>query len=116
MSIESSAVWRKNNPLKYAYSNLKSNSKRRGKEFTITYDQFEQFCHECEMLTGKGRIRKGYTVDRIENDKGYTYDNIQKLTRVQNSKKGTKSFVYDYQTKTAYYVSTQQNFTNTAPF
>jgi len=34
-------LWRKNNPIKYAYSNLRSHAKARGKDFTITLEYFE---------------------------------------------------------------------------
>jgi hypothetical protein len=36
-------AWRDKNKMRDCYHNLKSNSKRRGKEFNLTFEQFEKF-------------------------------------------------------------------------
>lgn len=97
----SSREWRKQNPMRASYLNLKSNSKRRGKDFTLTYEEFTEFCRETKYIQGKGKSLDSYTIDRIDNDKGYTIDNIQVLTFADNRSKGTKSLSYDWETKWA---------------
>ncbi len=105
MSAESKRKWRIKNRLRDAYLNHKSNAKKRGKAFDLTFEQFKQFSYECEMVTSKGRIKKGMTIDRIINEGGYTIGNIQRMPGKMNSAKGVKSFIYDWQTKTAYYIN-----------
>lgn len=90
--------WRKNNPMKASYIALRTNAKRRGKVFTITFEDFKEFCYETDYMTGKGRTKDCYSVDRIKEDLGYIRGNLQRLT-VGNNKK--KHLEYDYQTKTA---------------
>lgn len=82
-----SREWRKNNPIKYAYQNLKHNAKRRGKEFSITFDQFKEFCVKVDYLGKKGITAEGYHIDRIREEDGYHIDNIQLLQNSDNVKK-----------------------------
>jgi hypothetical protein len=89
------------NPLKWSYWNLKANSKRRGKEFSLTMDEFRQFCEQTNYLAGKGRTLLCYSIDRIDNTKGYSLDNIRRVTVRENSRKGTKILHYDWETKFA---------------
>jgi hypothetical protein len=97
---------REQNPVKYSYSNLKSNSKRRGIAFKLTFEEFIQFCYQTQYLAGKGKTKTSFSIDRIENDKGYTLDNIRILTLSDNSKKGNKKILmYDWQTKYASVIS-----------
>ena len=81
---------RKNNPIQYAYQTLKDNSKRRGKEFLLTLEEFTQFCIKTEYIKGKGKKSESYSIDRIDNTKGYIVSNIRILTLSENSRKGTK--------------------------
>lgn len=76
------------NPIFYYYNNLRNNAKRRGKEFTLTRDEFEQFCKETNYIELKGKSTKSMTIDRKNADKGYSYDNIQILTQKLNGLKG----------------------------
>lgn len=92
--------------MELAYTTLRCNARRRGKEFTLTLDQFKQFCIKTEYLAGRGRTKTGYHIDRIEDDKGYTIDNIQKLTNTENitkENKRRKILKYDYATKEGWF-------------
>jgi hypothetical protein len=80
-------VIRQENPLKYSFQNLKDNAKRRGKEFTLTLEEFEKFAVKTAYMHRKGRGRFSYTIDRINPEKGYTLDNIQVLTNSDNVRK-----------------------------
>lgn len=84
--------------MKAAFQTLRHNATRRGKVFNLTFKQFEKFCHETLYLAGKGRKNKSFTIDRIDNSKGYTINNIQMLTKSANCRKSTKTLVYDYRT------------------
>jgi hypothetical protein len=71
----------------YTYSLLKQNAKMRGKEFTLTLDEFKQLCIETNYLELKGKNKKSASIDRIGHKKGYSFDNIQILTLSANSQK-----------------------------
>lgn len=84
--------------MRSAYNNLKCNAKRRGKEFDLSFEDFEKLAIECDYLKGKGRKTSSYSIDRIDNTKGYTIDNIQVTTLGENSRKGTMTLdaFYDH--------------------
>lgn len=93
--------WRKKYPMKAAFQTLRHNAKRRGKEFSLTFQQFKQFCYKTKYLAGRGRSSDSYSIDRIDNYKGYTIDNIRVITVAENSSKRNKILHYDWQTRTA---------------
>lgn len=84
----------------WSYRTLKANAKRRKKDFTLTLDEFKKFCYETNLLTNRGTKSTSYTVDRIDNNKGYHIYNIQVLTNADNVKK-EKILNYDWKSKTA---------------
>ncbi len=79
--------YRADNPVKSAYQNLRTSSKKRGKEFSLTFEEFEQFCVESEYIKGKGIFVNSLHVDRIDETKGYVTGNIQVLPNGKNVKK-----------------------------
>lgn len=85
-------------PVKYAYTILKNNAKRRGVYFDLTFNQFSKFCTKYDYISGKGKTRESLSIDRIDNTKGYTESNIRVLTLSENSAKGKKTLnaYYDY--------------------
>lgn len=84
--------WRERNPARYAYNKLKSNAKRRKKGFTLTFEEFQDFCAETGYLELRGRDADSATIDRIGNDGPYSRDNIQVLTNSENSSKPDKPY------------------------
>lgn len=80
-------LYKERHPERYAYENLRNNARRRGKEFLISYDEFLQFSIETNYMLGKGKNKFSYHIDRIDENKGYTLNNIQILTNVENHKK-----------------------------
>ena len=80
------------NPEKYAYQTLKDNAKRRGKEFTLTLEQFCKFAIKTNYIAKKGRRKDSIHIDRIRENDGYTEDNIQALTNTQNVRKYLKYY------------------------
>lgn len=75
------------NPLRYCYNSLKQNAKRRGKEFTLSFDEFAAFAVKTDYINKRGKNSESYTIDRIDPTKGYSADNIQVLTNAQNVRK-----------------------------
>lgn len=99
--------------MKYCYNNLKSNAAKRGKELTLTFSEFVQFCTETNYIQGKGKTRTSFSIDRKENEKGYTKDNIRVLPLGENASKGTKKLEYDYRSGYATVINyNQEIYTN----
>jgi len=76
------------NPILRIFHNLKSNAKRRGKEFTISYGYFKELIINTDYLNNRGQFRGSYSIDRVNNELGYVFGNIQVLTLADNSSKG----------------------------
>ncbi len=95
-------AYRNKYPLKAAYQNRRDNAKRRNIPFYLTLAEFELFCYRTKLLTGRGRSKESYTIDRIRNEEGYYLGNIQVLSLSKNSSKGQKPpveyLVYDWET------------------
>ena len=80
-------VFKENNPEKYSYFVLKNNAKRRGKEFSITFDYFLLFVKKHNYIAGKGITKNGLHIDRINESMGYVEGNLQVMTNTENVKK-----------------------------
>lgn len=74
-------------PVYDRYKNFKNNALRRKKEFTITLEQFRDFCHKTGYIIKKGMRGKNCTIDRIRNWEGYHIDNIQIKSNEANIRK-----------------------------
>ena len=76
------------NPEKVAYNNLKGNAKRRGKEFSLTFDEFLYFLKlNPDHMIKKGKGLKSLQIDRINNNEGYKLSNIRSITMKENLRK-----------------------------
>jgi hypothetical protein len=64
--------------------------------FTITLQEFRDWCSKVQYIGFSGRSSESYTIDRRYNDIGYHIDNIQVMTKGENIK---KYFFYDYRNK-----------------
>jgi hypothetical protein len=104
-----SRKYRKQNPMKAAFQNLRQNAKRRGHDFNLTFNEFEYFAIKTDYIAGKGIMKESYSIDRIDNEKGYQLGNIQILTNSQNAKKHTKKLEYDWAESKEFFVR-QLNF------
>lgn len=105
-STKQTRSWKQRNPLRYAYQTLKDNAKRRGKEFALTIDEFAQFCYRYKYLGKKGRESDGYGVDRRDESKGYTLDNMC----IKRNGNNTKKFkLYEWRTKQAQVVTYEED-------
>ena len=100
-SCKNEAIYKKNNlchkhyarkirvvdPVGSRYNQFKNNAIRRNKPFTITIDQFREFCTKTGYIITKFKRGRNATIDRINNNLGYHIDNIQLLTQSQNLQK-----------------------------
>lgn len=81
------AKYKERNPFRYAYNTLKQNAKRRKKFFDLTFEQFKSFAIKVDYIGRKGRKYTSLHIDRIDESRGYTANNIQALTNAQNGRK-----------------------------
>ncbi len=87
--------WAESNPERYAYCNLKTNAKRRGKFFDLTFEQFLWFLKKYpDYMAKRGRRVKSLQIDCIENELGYTFLNIRSISAKANR---YKQHAVDYQ-------------------
>lgn len=77
---------RKENPYTYFLNKLRNNAKRRGHECAITIEEFKIFCDETGYLETRGRMSGCMSIDRINQDEGYHFDNIQIMEVGENSR------------------------------
>jgi len=80
-------LWRERHPISYLYDNLRTHARERGKDFTLTLEQFSAFCADTGYHLTKGRHDSASTVDRIRSDLGYEDGNIRVLTHRENSQR-----------------------------
>lgn len=74
-------------PVYDRYNHFKNNALKRKKVFTITLEQFREFCQRTGYIIKKGMRGKNCTIDRIKNNLGYHIDNIQIKSNLANIKK-----------------------------
>ncbi len=65
----------------------KNDARKRKIEFTLKLPWFRKWVIGTGYMEGRGRTGECLNIDRIENDKGYTPDNIQILTKSANVSK-----------------------------
>lgn len=86
-----SAKRRTDNPVRAVFENLKFNAKRRGKFFDLTFIQFIFHVNQNpEHMNNRGRTPRSYSIDRDDNELGYTWGNIKSVTISFNSQKGSR--------------------------
>jgi hypothetical protein len=79
---------RKENPLKHAYQNIKDKAKKRGHEFGITWEEWQDWNKLYpEYMELKGTGPNDLTLDRKDENYGYFIWNIQVLPNAENKKK-----------------------------
>lgn len=105
-------MWRERNPVRAAYLNLKSNAKRRGKQFELTFEEFEEFAVSTSYIAKKGRRKHSMHIDRIDENIGYTRSNIQPLQNGQNVRKYLRYRYDEYERKMKFDFKTLKFNTN----
>lgn len=102
------ARWKANNPLRYAFGNLRRRAKQRGKEFTLTFDQYKHFAESTDYHKLKGKSSLSLSVDRIDDRAGYEWWNIQAITLRENTRKQFVPFFARQMENEAYKPSTAE--------
>jgi hypothetical protein len=74
-------------PVYDRFVNFRGNALRRCKDFTITLEQFREWCQVKGYIIKRGHRGKNCTVDRIRNWEGYHIGNIQLITNMANIRK-----------------------------
>lgn len=63
--------------IKGKFRRLKYRAKAYEQEFNISIEQYKEIVQKNECFYCKGELaRSGYALDRIDNDRGYTTDNV----------------------------------------
>lgn len=81
-------LWRKRNPTRNAFNQVRSKARQRKIEFDLSFDDFKVLCEESGYVEGKGRRSECLSLDRQDPDKGYTVENIEVITYGENCSKG----------------------------
>jgi len=74
-------------PLKYFFNLLRSGARRRGKEFTLKFSDYEAFCQRTDYHKLKGRTSLSLSIDRKDNKAGYHAWNLDCITVRENCRK-----------------------------
>lgn len=75
-------------PVTYAFNVLRKSARKRKIPFTITSEEFAEFCQRTGYIEKKGNEEGALTVGRIDHNKGYHIWNIQAEEFTENSVKG----------------------------
>jgi len=55
--------------MKAAFQNLRANASRRGKDFSLTFEQFKNFAIATNYIAGKGRQRNSFQYHHLKYNK-----------------------------------------------
>lgn len=81
-------------PERTCYNKLRSNAKRRGKDFEISYEYFVEVCRAGGYFEGRGRTGDKLTIDRINPNYGYVHGNIRIMIQAENSSNKRNDYEY----------------------
>lgn len=96
--------WKLKFPLHYSFSNLRKRARQRGKDFSLTREQYVEFAIKTDYARLKGKSSLSLSINRKNNNEGYHLWNVEAITLSANSR---KSFVP--------YFAAQQENTNYKP-
>lgn len=79
--------WKAKFELHYAFGNLRRRAKQRGKDFSLTREQYIEFAIKTDYARLKGKSSLSLSIDRKDNNEGYHHWNIRAITLRENSRK-----------------------------
>lgn len=82
----SSRKFKEKFPLKYSFNKLRQRAKERGHEFSLTYEQYEQFAKTTGYAELKGKHPYSLSINRKNPALGYHIDNIETVTLSMNTR------------------------------
>lgn len=75
------------NPMNHTFHILRSHATERGIKFSLSMEEFKDFCQETGYMDTKGKSRLSSSIDRKDPLIGYTRNNIQILELGANTSK-----------------------------
>lgn len=96
-----SRLLKERQPATYVLNMIRHSAKKRDLPFTITLDEFKDFCAKTGYLERRGNQPEDLTIDRVDWDDGYHISNLRVLTHEENSKQGSDNRPRDERTETA---------------
>jgi hypothetical protein len=99
--------FKQSHPITWAYNKLRSHARARGKPFTLTREEFREFCLKTDYHKLSGSSKYSLQVDRIESGLGYHRWNIRAITTSENSRRSFVPFFSEerlsFKDREAYY-------------
>jgi hypothetical protein len=82
------AAWKAKNPLRYFFGKLRNRAKERGKELTLTFEQYCEFARETgyDQIVNRGKTATSLSIHRKINTEGYHAWNIQCVSISMNAR------------------------------
>jgi hypothetical protein len=84
------AQWRERHPLRAMYNKVKWSAALRDVPFKLTFEEFCDFDAATDYTARRTLAGEDITIDRKDETKGYEKDNLQVLTRGENSRKSNQ--------------------------
>lgn len=81
-----SRINKQNHPLRYRFNLLRCGAKRRGIEFKLTFNRYEELAKESGLHNNRGKTSDSLSIDRIDPKRGYEDDNVRVVTIAWNSR------------------------------
>lgn len=82
---------KENRPWTYVLNMLRHSARKRNLPFSLTVDEFKDFCLKTGYLERRGNKPDDLTIDRIDWNDGYHIWNIRVLTHAENSGQGANN-------------------------
>lgn len=83
-----SRMLKEKHPVTYVLNMLRHSAKKRNLPFTLTHEQFAEFCRVTRYLELRGREDAQLTIDRKDWNEGYHIWNLQTVAHSINSAQG----------------------------
>lgn len=81
-------AWRALHPEHHLWNNLKKSARKRGVDFTLTVEEFTEWCRENNFVARVGLAADAASVDRRDPSLGYSKGNLRVLTNEENARLG----------------------------
>lgn len=99
---------KKHHPLKYYFGKLRRRAKERGKDFSLTFEQYRTFCLNTDYHKLKGKSSISLSIDRKDDKQGYHAWNIQAISLRENTRKQYVPFFAKQSANTNYEPSPEE--------
>lgn len=80
---------KRRDPISYIYSHRKQRAKARGHAWSLSLAEFRQWCQQTGYHLHTGRTAESLSIDRLDNRRGYSLDNIACIPLGANAAKYT---------------------------